>query len=345
MEKTLLLWLNEPARSFLLHRETCTSWLWDHTITEGLRWERISGGHLRHPPCSSTATQSWLLWTVSSHCPGQMENGCFNLYKHRKEPKVPNNLAHFSLITLISYPFLSVSSMIKLLSSWMWLAPSEVCSTVQTQRIPCGEDEKEMGSMMWRWQSWRLCPRYVRLIDVRYAGLKVRLCILLLEQVMLGSCWVSLTQLGGFVWSPCWQGTVTLGIQLFCKPWHQRYIFTWQFCTLSWCYVCDTRPLQYWSNYLKVLMEKLWLHPLNCFLGKGSEDALCGHAFCQVSYSPMAGNPCRRGLQDSPQQSSTENAGKQTNGSIFWCPMCCCSSPFQYTVSSAWGIKEGGACG
>lgn len=174
MEKALLLWLNEPAGSFLLHRETCTSWLWDHTITEGLRWERISGGHLGHPLCSSRATQSWLLWTVSSHCPGQMQNGCFNLYKHQKEPKVPNNLAHFSLITLISSPFLSVSSMIKLLSSWMGLAPSDVCSTVQTQQIPCGEDEKEMGSMTWKWQSWRLCPQYVRLYqcEVRRARRK-----------------------------------------------------------------------------------------------------------------------------------------------------------------------------
>lgn len=138
-----------------------------------------------------------------------------------------------------------------------------------------------------------------------------------------------------------------------CNPWHSTVLQTpaskvyIHLTVLHFILVLYMRhqTLQYWSNYLKLLMEKLWLHPLNCFLGKGSEDALWGQAFCQVSYSPMAGNPCRRGLQDSPQQSSTENAGKQTNGSIFWCPMSHCSSPFWYSVSSAWGIKEGGACG
>lgn len=107
-------------------------------------------------------------------------------------------------------------------------------------------------------------------------------------------------------------------------------------------YACDTSSLQYWSNYLKLLMETLWLCPLNWFLKKGSEDTLWGQAFCQVSYAPMAGLPWRRGLQHLPQHSSSENLGKQTNGSIFWCPMCHCSPPFQYSVSSAWGIKEGG---
>lgn len=103
-----------------------------------------------------------------------------------------------------------------------------------------------------------------------------------------------------------------------------------------------TSPLQYWSNDLKLLTEGLWLRPLDCFLGKGSEDALWSQAFCQVSYSPMAGLSWRRrGLQDFPQHSSTENMGKQNNGSTFWCLMCHCSSSFQYSVSSAWDITEG----
>lgn len=79
-----------------------------------------------------------------------MENGCFNLYKHWKEPMVPNNLAHSSLITLIFSAFLSTSSLVKLLSSWLRLSPSEVCSTEQTQWTPCREEKKEMGSMMLR---------------------------------------------------------------------------------------------------------------------------------------------------------------------------------------------------
>ena len=203
-----------------------------------------------------------------------------------------------------------------------------------------------MSNMMVRWQSRRLCPRCVLLIDVRYVGLKGKALYFTIRAGHTRSCQVSLTQLGGFVWGRWREGDVILSVQLFCKPRDQRNVFAWCFCALPWRYAYTTSPLQYWSNYPKLLMEELQLQSLNCFLGKCSEDALWGQAFCQVSYSPVAGIPWRRrGRQGSPHHSSTENMGRQTNGSMFHVP-CVISLPLSNRVSALIAVlRREGNCG
>lgn len=57
---------------------------------------------------------------------------------------MPNHLAHFNLITLVSSPFLSMPSLVKLLSSWVGWLPVR-CVAVQTQRTPHRKEQKEMG--------------------------------------------------------------------------------------------------------------------------------------------------------------------------------------------------------
>jgi len=79
----------------------------DHRMTEWLRLERSSGGHLVQPPCSSRATQTWLPRTVSRQLltiskDGDCTTSLANLLQCSGTPTVKMCFLRFKQILLCS---------------------------------------------------------------------------------------------------------------------------------------------------------------------------------------------------------------------------------------------------